>query len=78
MEFLPGPTTLHKYAYADDDPVNQIDPTGDAALAEDTTVEIKIDLGALPAVAAVGCAVEERSDVGHPSNHKYLLHATFA
>jgi RHS repeat-associated protein len=51
------PMTLHKYAYADGDPVNATDPTGRSAVAEDVEVTVKIDLGALPAVAALGCAV---------------------
>jgi RHS repeat-associated protein len=52
------PMTLQKYVYADSDPVNASDPSGRAALAEDVQVTVKIDLGALPAVAAAGCAVK--------------------
>lgn len=52
------PISLHKYVYADGDPVNASDPSGRAAVAEDVEVTIKIDIGALPAVAAAGCAVK--------------------
>ena len=51
------PKTMHKYAYANGDPVDEADPSGRSAVAEEVEVTVKIDLGALPAVAALGCAV---------------------
>jgi len=51
------PATLHKYDYADGDPVDGTDPSGRNAVMEYTEVTVKIDIGALPAVAALGCAV---------------------
>lgn len=49
--------TMHKYAYADGDPVDEADPSGRSAVAEEVEVTVKIDIGALPAVYAAGCAV---------------------
>lgn len=54
---LTDPATLHKYAYANGNPVNGIDPTGRSVLMEHTETTVKIDMGALPAIAATGCAV---------------------
>ncbi len=60
---LSDPATLYKYAYADDDPANETDPTGRSVAVEDAVVTVKIDIGALPAVAAAGCAVSTAYNV---------------
>jgi RHS repeat-associated protein len=51
------PATLHKYDYADGDPVDGTDPSGRDAVMEYTEVTVKIDIGALPALYTLGCAV---------------------
>jgi len=51
------PVTMQTYVYADGDPVNATDPNGRSAVLEDVEVTVKIDVGALPALAAFRCAV---------------------
>jgi RHS repeat-associated protein len=67
--WLTNPKTLHKYLYAQGNPVNLADPTGKAAAAptmpgqaggdagEYARLILSIAIRSIPAVAAVGCAL---------------------
>jgi hypothetical protein len=72
------PKSLHKYLYANDDPVNMVDPTGDAAYIESiftrTLVSSPLELGARYVGLSVGaelCAYAKfvaQVTTGWPSN----------
>jgi RHS repeat-associated protein len=62
MDSYPGrvaePLTLHKYAYAHNDPVNHTDPSGNTAIAGGYGQTLKkVSLAAIPAVFVTGLAV---------------------
>ena len=64
-----NPATLHKYVYADGDPVDQLDPSGQSALAEEEEIEVKIDSRApqelTPIAASVSCIfLQAASSIG--------------
>jgi len=60
------PQTLHKYQYANGDPANKVDPTGNSSVAELTTTDLirnslsnlYTGLKVLAVVGVVGCALE--------------------
>jgi RHS repeat-associated protein len=51
------PASLHKYMYADADPVNNSDPTGLVAAVESIQLDSKIALPSIPALRALGLAL---------------------
>ena len=53
------PASLHKYLYANGDPVNRFDPMGRESMLETGAIDYDFILETLPKVIAVGCAVEE-------------------
>ena len=53
------PKTLHKYLYADGDPVNLRDPSGRDSILETGAIDDDFVLETLPKVVAYGCAVIE-------------------
>jgi RHS repeat-associated protein len=55
---LIDPKTLHKYLYANGDPVNRIDPHGREAMLEVGAIDYDFILETLPKVVQLACAVE--------------------
>lgn len=61
------PKTLHKYLYAEGDPVNATDPTGKQALAATATIDIDISIRstveAMTVAAGVTCILNTAADL---------------